>query len=159
VKQRKCDIYSTVLDENKHCYLKLEDSLIYEEDDNAKHNPEWIARMMMEIFDMDKKADEYIYLLCYSGEHLNGIFELAHGGGNFCSISRREIYMKSLLCNANTFIIVHNHPSGSKTPSSADIKFTRDIKDGADILGMGLLDSIIITSDRTYTSFVEKGLL
>ena len=41
-------------------------------------------------------------------------------------------------------ILVHNHPSGDPSPSTADIKMTLDIIDIAKPLGVAVHDHIII---------------
>jgi DNA repair protein RadC len=51
---------------------------------------------------------------------------------------------------------VHNHPSGNPEPSDDDIRMTKKLYDCGELLGIGLLDSIIIGRD-SYYSFKEKG--
>ena len=48
-------------------------------------------------------------------------------------------------------ILVHNHPSGDPTPSSYDLKLTKQIEESAKILELQLLDHIII-GDGVYQS-------
>ena len=52
-------------------------------------------------------------------------------------------------------IMIHNHPSGNPTPSSADIELTNRIEKAAKMLGIQLLDHIII-GDGTYESILSK---
>jgi DNA repair protein RadC len=47
----------------------------------------------------------------------------------------REVVKRALELSASAVILVHNHPSGDPTPSSADISMTRDIIDVAKPLG------------------------
>ncbi|SMQ66226.1 DNA repair protein RadC [Devosia lucknowensis] len=56
----------------------------------------------------------------------------------------REVIKRSLELSATALILVHNHPSGDPTPSSADIRMTREIADTAKPLGISLHDHIII---------------
>jgi len=56
----------------------------------------------------------------------------------------REIVKRALELSASALILVHNHPSGDPTPSSADIKITRDIIDIAGPLGIAVHDHIIV---------------
>jgi DNA repair protein RadC len=51
---------------------------------------------------------------------------------------------RALELSASALILVHNHPSGDPTPSSADIKMTRDIVDIAKPLGIMVHDHIIV---------------
>lgn len=56
----------------------------------------------------------------------------------------REVIKRSLELSATALILVHNHPSGDPTPSSADVQMTRQINDIAKPLGITLHDHIII---------------
>jgi len=56
----------------------------------------------------------------------------------------REVVKRALELSATAVILVHNHPSGDPTPSSADIKMTRDIIDVAKPLGIAVHDHIIV---------------
>jgi DNA repair protein RadC len=68
----------------------------------------------------------------------------------------REVFKAILLANAAAFICVHNHPSGDPTPSKEDLEITRRLKEGAELLGIRLLDHIIIGKGR-FVSFVDDG--
>ena len=70
----------------------------------------------------------------------------------------REILQPAIACSALGFILGHNHPSGSLTPSQDDIDFTRAIKRASEIVGIGLYDHIIVASGG-FVSLKEKGLL
>lgn len=56
----------------------------------------------------------------------------------------REVIKRSLELGATAIILVHNHPSGDPSPSSADVQMTRQINDVARPLGITLHDHIII---------------
>jgi len=56
----------------------------------------------------------------------------------------REVIKRALEHSATAIILVHNHPSGDPTPSSADVQMTRQIADVAQPLGIALHDHIII---------------
>lgn len=56
----------------------------------------------------------------------------------------REVIRRALELSATALILVHNHPSGDPTPSSADVRVTRDIVEAAKPLGITLHDHIII---------------
>jgi DNA repair protein RadC len=56
----------------------------------------------------------------------------------------REVIKRSLELGAAAIILVHNHPSGDPSPSSADVQMTRQINDVAGPLGITLHDHIII---------------
>jgi DNA repair protein RadC len=56
----------------------------------------------------------------------------------------REVIKRALELSATAIILVHNHPSGDPTPSSADIHMTKAIIDIAKPLGIGVHDHIIV---------------
>ncbi len=56
----------------------------------------------------------------------------------------REVIKRTLELSASAVILVHNHPSGDPSPSSADVQMTRQINDIARPLGITLHDHIII---------------
>jgi DNA repair protein RadC len=56
----------------------------------------------------------------------------------------REVVKRALDLAATAVILVHNHPSGDPTPSSADISMTRQIIDVAKPLGIAVHDHIIV---------------
>jgi len=70
----------------------------------------------------------------------------------------REILQPAIACSALGFILVHNHPSGSLTPSQDDVDFTRAVKRASEIIGIGLYDHLIV-SESGYVSLKEKGLV
>ena len=67
----------------------------------------------------------------------------------------REVVKRALELSASALILVHNHPSGDPTPSSADIRMTRDIVEIAKPLGIVVHDHIIVGREG-HASF--KGL-
>ena len=57
-------------------------------------------------------------------------------------------------------ILVHNHPSGSLTPSKQDTMITDRMLKLTDLMGITLHDHVIVGGDNSqYFSFNEKGLL
>ncbi len=59
----------------------------------------------------------------------------------------REVIKRSLELSATALILVHNHPSGDSTPSSADVRMTKEIENIANPLGITVHDHIIISRD------------
>ena len=56
----------------------------------------------------------------------------------------REVMRRALELSAKSMIIVHNHPSGDPSPSSADVRVTKELIDAAKPLGITLHDHLII---------------
>lgn len=77
----------------------------------------------------------------------------------------REVFRSAILCSAASVIVAHNHPSGDPTPSAADIMITRQLREAARVVDIGLLDHVIIgvpehdPNRRGFYSFREAGLI
>jgi DNA repair protein RadC len=56
----------------------------------------------------------------------------------------REVIKRALELAASAIILVHNHPSGDPTPSTADIDMTRRLVEAGDKLSIKVHDHIII---------------
>ena len=84
----------------------------------------------------------------------------AQGRGtvNHTPVYPREVVKRALELHATALILVHNHPSGDPTPSTADLDMTRDIRSAAAALSIALHDHVIIGNDR-WLSFRREGLL
>ena len=70
----------------------------------------------------------------------------------------REVIKRSLELGATALILVHNHPSGDPSPSSADIQMTRQIMDIARPMNITVHDHIIVGRDR-HTSLKALKLM
>lgn len=68
-----------------------------------------------------------------------------------------EVFREAVRLNAVAVIAVHNHPSGDPTPSTEDVKVTRDLVKAGDLLDVELLDHLVIAR-HSYVSLKEKGL-
>lgn len=74
------------------------------------------------------------------------------------SLYPREVVKKALALNAGGIIMVHNHPSGDPTPSTADVQATLHMKSALAQVDVHLLDHIVIARFG-YVSLREKGLM
>jgi DNA repair protein RadC len=70
----------------------------------------------------------------------------------------REVFRGAIVAGASKIVLMHNHPSGDPDPSEADIKVTRDIARGGQLLKIELLDHIIVGHEK-YVSLRERGYL
>ena len=59
---------------------------------------------------------------------------------------------------AANILIVHNHPSGTLTPSAEDLEVTDRLVEVGKIVGIDVVDHLII-GDYEYLSFKEKGYI
>ena len=119
--------------------------------------PETIANYYMEDY-RHKEQEHLLLLLLDNKSNLLGEKPLFTGTVNASLVSPREIYLEALKYHAVGIILLHNHPSGDPTPSDADRRVTRKIKDAGNLLDVPLLDHIVL-GDKNYVSFREEGYL
>jgi DNA repair protein RadC len=70
----------------------------------------------------------------------------------------RKVLELALKHKAVGLILVHNHPSGSLTPSTADRELTRTLVQASKTLNLTVHDHLIITR-QGYFSLAEHNLL
>ena len=69
-----------------------------------------------------------------------------------------NILKSGILSNAQSFMLLHNHPSGDVTPSQDDIQTTRKVIEAGKILGIPCVDHVIVGGGiGTYFSMREQG--
>jgi DNA repair protein RadC len=70
----------------------------------------------------------------------------------------REIMRRALELAASACCLVHNHPTGSSTPSGADIEMTRRVVEAGKALGIAIHDHFLGAGDQVV-SFKALGLM
>ena len=84
--------------------------------------------------------------------------QLSKGGITGTLVDVRLAFKSALEIGAVAIILIHNHPSGTLKPSTADKNLTDKIKTAGLSLDVKVLDHIIITED-SYFSFADEGLI
>lgn len=82
--------------------------------------------------------------------------EMFRGTLNETSVYPREIAKQTLIYNAVSVILVHNHPSGECKPSQQDILLTKKIQQILALIDVNILDHFIV-SNHNYLSLKEHG--
>ena len=72
---------------------------------------------------------------------------LGQGTVDHAPVYPREVMRRALELSASALILVHNHPSGDPTPSSADIEMTRRIVEAGKALSIVIHDHVIVGRD------------
>ena len=113
--------------------------------------------MLNAIYHLCVKTKEYLYLIGLDAASVPvGIFEVSHGGIDSSFSNPREIFQRLLFCNAASFVLAHNHPSGSVRPSISDLDNFKRIHEASKIMGVSMVDFMIIGSLGCYHSFNEN---
>lgn len=103
-------------------------------------------------------VEQFKVLLLNRANKVFGIYLVSTGTTSATVVDPKSVFIAALKANACAIIISHNHPSGNLTPSQADIKLTKDLREAGKFLQIPMLDHIIITSEAYY-SFADEGLL
>lgn len=79
---------------------------------------------------------------------------------NASLVEPRELFKSSILSNASSLVLLHNHPSSDLLPSESDLHLTARLKMAGEIIGIDVLDHIIVGGDNSkYFSFAENNIM
>ncbi len=71
---------------------------------------------------------------------------LWQGSVDEAAVHTREVISRAIQLGATAIILVHNHPSGDPTPSSQDIRLTREIVEAGRHMKIAVHDHVVIAS-------------
>jgi DNA repair protein RadC len=103
-------------------------------------------------------VEQFKLLLLNRANQVLGIYELSSGGIAGTVADPKLIFVAALKACASAIILCHNHPSGNKQPSLADLQLTKKVKEGGALLDIAVLDHLILTSEG-YLSMADEGLM
>ncbi|HEY8593122.1 MAG TPA: DNA repair protein RadC [Sphingomicrobium sp.] len=83
---------------------------------------------------------------------------LWQGSVDEAAVHVREVIARAIALGATAIIIVHNHPSGDPTPSSQDIRLTRDLVEAGRHMKVTVHDHVIVGAEGR-TSMRAMGLI
>lgn len=106
----------------------------------------------------DLRHEEFWLILCNQAMDVIKRVRLSSGGIDGTFVDVRLLLKQAILNNATCIVMVHNHPSGNKTPSQQDRLLTENIKKAADTMNIRLTDHVIVC-DGGYYSFADEGMI
>ncbi|MDO4854988.1 MAG: JAB domain-containing protein [Limosilactobacillus gorillae] len=80
--------------------------------------------------------------------------QLFIGGTSECSTYPNQVFRYALKVGAYGVILAHNHPTGSPTPSTADMIFFKRMEAAGKVIGISLVDALVV-GRRDYYSWQE----
>ena len=83
---------------------------------------------------------------------------MSSGGLESTVIDCKMIVRRAIEKKASSLILVHNHPSGSAMPGTADIRQTEILKKALATCDISLIDHVVVASDCFY-SFADEELV
>ena len=119
-------------------------------------NPKEVFRMMvphMKALD----HEECWALFLNRANILIGKEMMSSGGLEATVMDCKTIVRRAIEKKASSVILVHNHPSGSAMPGSADIRQTGILKKALATCEISLMDHVVV-GDDSYYSFADEQL-
>lgn len=104
----------------------------------------------------DLNVESFQVLFLNRSNKIIAVKEISKGGISGTVVDVRLIVKQAVLYEASSVILVHNHPSGNKTPSIEDKHLTEKTANACKFFDISLLDHIIIAKDDYY-SFADEG--
>jgi DNA repair protein RadC len=107
---------------------------------------------------LDLQHEEFWILLLNRANEVIRPMQISSGGVSGTVADPKMIFKCAIEHLASSIVLIHNHPSGNRTPSQADKDLTKKLKEAGQLLDIPVLDHLIFT-DTTYLSFADEGLL
>ena len=105
-----------------------------------------------------KKKEVFRVALLDSQNGLLRDVQVSEGSLSASIVHPREVFRTAILEATAHLILVHNHPSGDPTPSKEDVHLTRQLVEGARLLGLRIHDHVII-GRGSHVSLAQRGLI
>jgi len=123
--------------------------------------PERVAALFREEAKVTNNEAFYAILL-NTRFRLIKIAPISHGTLNSVAVDGRAVFRLAVAVNAFAVTLVHFHPSGSSTPSDADIRITRELIRAGQVLHIQVLDHLILgrataSNPKDFCSLREAG--
>lgn len=106
----------------------------------------------------DREHEVFACLFLDSQHRLIKYDELFTGTIDGASVYPREVVKHCLQLNAAAVVFAHNHPSGLREPSAADMFITDKLKDALKLIDVRVLDHFIVGDGEPF-SFARHRLI
>lgn len=105
---------------------------------------------------LKNSTHEKFYVCSMQNGKIVNIDLVAMGNVNAINLRLPEIFTPVMLSNADSFWVVHNHPSGNSKPSDDDLRVTNNIVKLSNLLGIKFEAHIIM--NRTDYSIITRDM-
>lgn len=132
--------------------------------EQTKENRDVTIRSSKDVYDVMQpklealEYEEFWVMMLSRSNRVKFVRCISQGGVASTMVDIKLLLKRAIDCLAEGIVLVHNHPSGTLTPSAEDDRLTRNIKDAAKLIGIRVLDHVIIARDRYY-SYNDEGRL
>ncbi len=93
----------------------------------------------------DKRQEYFVCLTLDGANRLIAKRIISIGTLTSSLVHPREVFADAITDRAASIIVAHNHPSGSLSPSTADLDVTERLREAGELLGITLIDHILLT--------------
>jgi DNA repair protein RadC len=110
---------------------------------------------------LEPDQEHFSVLFLNSQNKVVGYKVLFTGGLDASIVDAQVVFRNAVVYGSAAMICVHNHPSGSITPSPEDESITQKLVIAGAFVGVKVLDHIIMGDGEPdmYFSFADKGLI
>jgi DNA repair protein RadC len=124
-------------------------------------DPASVARLAEDLLNAADDDKEHFWAVFLNAQnHYLMHTEVSAGSQSASIVHPREVLGPALREGAAHLVLVHNHPSGDPSPSKEDVHLTRQLVEGARLLGLRLHDHVVIGNGTgKWVSLAQRGLL
>lgn len=131
-------------------------AILSSDDRPAIQTPEDVVQLIgIEMAALEQ--EQLRVVLLDTKHHVIAIRTVYQGSVNQASVRVGELFRDAVRHNAVALVLVHNHPSGDPTPSSADVALTVDVVAAGALLDIAVIDHVVIGQGR-HVSLKRLGL-
>jgi DNA repair protein RadC len=120
--------------------------------------PNIVVKYLRDKIDKNYISEESLVVFLNRGNNPIGYQKLGKGTVSSCVIDLQLVCTSALLTRSSGVILCHTHPSGNLSPSDADLKVTKQIKNALALFEIMLFDHIILTPG-SFVSLQSSGLI
>lgn len=126
--------------------------------------PEDAARLLRHEARVKEKESFWVLLLDTKYRLRRPPVEISQGILDASLVHPREVFKEAIRAACAAVVLVHNHPSGDPSPSTEDIRITRQLVEAGKIVDIEVLDHVILGTaseqrDKDHVSLRESGLV
>ena len=123
--------------------LELSKRYLLKSDQPIIDLPEKAVQQLTDI--RDKKQEHFVCLTLDGANRLIAKRIISIGTLTSSLVHPREVFADAITDRAASIIVAHNHPSGTLSPSQADIDVTHRLKETGELIDIKLIDHVLVT--------------
>lgn len=106
----------------------------------------------------DLQTEQFVVVFMNAAKAIMGHQVISKGGKTATIVDPAEVMRQAIMNEANSVIVVHNHPSANLRASKADIAITKKLMQAGQMLDIPIDDHIIIAG-YDYLSMRSEGIM